>query len=136
MAKKFKYDIGISYASEQRDYVKEIESSLQKNGMKCFVDYKEPEVLWGEYLPEKLRSIYMNECRTILIFLSKEYAEKNYTIFESRIACERQLSGNSFLLIKIDDVDLPWLNKTYGYINASQYTIEEITKMVKKKSMI
>lgn len=133
MKEKYKYDIGISYASEQKEYVKTLESSLIKQGITCFIDYKEPERLWGEYIPEELRKIYFKECRMILVIISKEYTEKNYTKFESRIACERELSGESLLIIKMGDFTLPWLNSTYGYLESSKYTTDEIAGFIKKK---
>ena len=133
MKEGYKYDIGISYASEQREYVKSLESSLKKQGIKSFIDYKEPERLWGEYIPEELRKIYSKECKMILVIISKEYTEKNYTKFESRIACERELSGESLLIIKMGDFTLPWLNSTYGYLESSKYTTDEIAGFIKKK---
>lgn len=133
MKKIYKYDIGISYASEQREYVKNLEISLKKQGITCFIDYNEPERLWGEYIPEELRTIYSKECRMILIIISKEYTEKNYTKFESRIACERELLGESLLIIKMGDFTLPWLNNTYGYLDSSKYTTDEIAGYIKKK---
>lgn len=134
MNRKYKYDIGISYATEQIEYVKKIECQLNEQGITCFIDYKEPERLWGEYIPEELRKIYVEECKIILVILSEEYTRKAYTKFESRIACERELSGDSFLIIKMGDFILPWLNKTYGFLDASKYTTKEIAGFIKKKS--
>ena len=133
MKKIYKYDIGISYAREQMDYVKKIEEALNKQGITCFIDYKEPERLWGEYLPEELRKIYTQECRAILVILSEEYTKKAYTKFESRIACEREISGDTFLIIKTGDFSLPWLNSTYGFLKSTQYSTDEIAKFIKKK---
>jgi hypothetical protein len=130
---KYKYDIGISYASEQKEYVKQLADSLDKAGLKYFVDFNEPERLWGTYIPEELRKIYVEESRIILVILSSEYTEKAYTKFESRIACERNLSDDSFLIIKTDDVTLPWLNSTYGFMNSSDHSVDEIANFLKKK---
>lgn len=133
MSYKYKYDIGISYASEQRAYVKQLTDSFDKMGLKYFVDYNEPERLWGEYIPETLRKIYIEESQIILVILSSAYTEKAYTKFESRIACERELSGDTFLIIKTENVTLPWLNSTYGYLESSNYSTDEIAKLLKKK---
>lgn len=136
MASKYRYDVGISYASEQRDYVKQLTKSLDKVGLKYFVDYNEPERLWGEFIPEALRKIYVEESKIILVILSSAYTEKAYTKFESRIACERELSGDSFLIIKTEDVTLPWLHDTYGFINSFSYSTDEIAKLLKKKYQV
>lgn len=133
MRSNYKYDIGISYASEQKKYVKQLTDSLEKAGLKYFVDFNEPERLWGAYIPEELRKIYVEESRIILVILSSEYTEKAYTQFESRIACERNLSGDSLLIIKMDDVTLPWLNSTYGFMESSNYSVDEIVNFLKKK---
>lgn len=129
----YKYDIAISYATEQIDYVKEIVQLLDQYGVRTFVDYKEPERLWGEYIPEELRRVYSEESRVILIFLSKEYATKSYTRFESRIVCERSLAGDTFLIIKMDEVTLPWLNSTIGLVDNKMFSPGEIVRMLAKK---
>jgi len=130
---KYKYDVAISYASEQRQYVLELCQELQKLDLKVFADFIEPERLWGSYLPEELRKIYYNESKIIIMFLSKEYAQKGYTLFESRIAMEKSLENISFLIIKYDDVELPWLNKTIGYVNWNEYSVLKLAEMIQRK---
>ena len=93
----------------------------------------EPERLWGSYLPEELRKIYYNESKLIIIFLSKEYVQKGYTLFESRIAMEKSLENVSFLIIKFDDVVLPWLNTTIGYVSWSEYSVIKLAEMIQRK---
>lgn len=132
---KYKYDVAISYASEQRQYVFELSQELQKLNLDVFADFIEPERLWGSYLPEELRKIYYNESKIIIIFLSNEYVQKGYTLFESRIAMEKSLTNLPFLIIKYDDVELPWLNTTIGYVNWGEYSLSELAKMIQKKTL-
>lgn len=132
---KYKYDVAISYASEQRRQALKLCEELQKLDLKIFADFIEPERLWGSYLPEELRKIYYNESKIIIIFLSKEYVKKGYTLFESHIAMEKSLENISFLIIKFDDVELPWLNTTIGYINWNEYSVLELAEMIQRKTV-
>jgi hypothetical protein len=128
----YKYDIAISYASEQSQYVQNVVKALQEQSLTVFADYLEPHRFLGELLPEELRKIYHDESKHVLLFLSYEYIKKKYTQYEGRIVCERLLDGDKFFLIKIDDVTLPWLNSAIGYISM-EYTPQMIAQMIKKK---
>lgn len=133
MKYKYKYDISFSYASEQKLFVEKLSNELTKLGVSVFVDYNEPERFWGSFLPEELRKVYFEESEIILIFLSHEYREKAFTSFEGRIAMEKSLQNKPFLIIKIDDVNLPWLNTAIGFINWNDYSTEQIANMLIKK---
>jgi len=111
---EYKYDLAISYAGEQRHIAERLATLLQESEFSVFADFLEPERMWGEFLPEELRKVYYDESRYILILLSNEYAKKAYTLLESRIAMEKSLQGKSFLIIKLDEINLPWENTTIG----------------------
>jgi len=130
---KHKYEIAFSYASEQKALVKKLSDKLIKLGVSVFADYLEPERFWGSFLPEELRKVYYEESKIILIFLSREYRDKAYTSFEGRIAAEKSLKNEHFLIIKTDDVDLSWLNTAQGFIKWADYSVEQIANMLMKK---
>lgn len=131
----YKYDVAISYASEQRQCILELSKELNKLNLKIFADFIEPTRLWGTHIPEELRKIYYSESKVIIILLSSEYVQKSYTLFESRIAMEKSLTNAPFLIIKYDDVELPWLNTTIGYVNWRDYSISELAKMIHAKTV-
>lgn len=131
--RKHKYDIAISYANEQKSYVKKLAEALLNHHMRIFADFLEPNRFWGEDLPTELRKIYHDECKYILIILSKEYAQKGFSQFEGKVASERHITGDKFFVIKYDDVTLPWLNTSIGYIDSSAYNETELAALLVDK---
>ena len=130
--KKYKYHIAISYATEQVEYAKKLKNELINLGLSVFLDLDNQSRFWGTYIPDELRKVYMEESKQIVILLSKEYLSKDYPKFEAHIASERALAGERICIIKMDNVSIPWLNKTIGYKNASDYSIAELALMLKE----
>ena len=104
-----KYDIAFSYASEQKSIVDEFKIKLQELGLKVFVDSDHPERLVFKHVANVLKPIYEDEDVAMIIFLSEDYARKNFTMYESWIAFDRLLNGQKLEIIRIDDAVLSWL---------------------------
>ena len=117
MEKKYKYDIALSFAGEQRAYVEELALYLKKNNISVFYDYFEQVNLWGKDLTEKLEQIYANEARYCVIFISEEYAKKGWTCHERAAAAQRMLecrtkSIDYILPVKFDETKIPAIFNT------------------------
>lgn len=82
MDKNKKYDIALSFAGEDRDYVAEVAISLKKKGISVFYDVFDEVNLWGKDLYVYLSNIYKNEAKYTVIFISKYYNEKLWTNHE------------------------------------------------------
>ena len=87
-----KYDIAFSYASEQREIIKKFEKKLMELGLKVFIDIEHPELFVFKHVPDILKKIYEDSEIVMLIFLSKDYVNKDFTKYESHIAFDRLLS--------------------------------------------
>lgn len=75
------YDVCLSFAGEQRDYVEMIAAQLKKAGRKVFYDQDEEiaPMIWGRDLGEYLDYIYREASRFCLMFISEDYATKAWT---------------------------------------------------------
>lgn len=135
MDKPFEYDIALSFAGEDRSKVEPIALLLQNHGLKVFYDNFETANLWGKDLYQYLQSIYRDKAHYCIIFCSKEYAEKAWTLHELRQAQERSfLQDHDYILpLKLDDSIVPGINSTTGYIDYNKYTIDELVKIILEK---
>jgi hypothetical protein len=60
---RYKYDVAISFAGEQRHYAEELATILRAQNVRVFYDSFEQAELWGKNLFEHLSSIYSEQSR-------------------------------------------------------------------------
>ena len=68
-----KYDVALSFAAEDRQYAKTLANLLEADGYKPFYDENELANLWGKNLYDYLSSVYKDQARYCVMFLSKHY---------------------------------------------------------------
>ena len=73
----------------QRDYVGQVARALKARGVRCFYDADEQIELWGKYLAEELPAIYGEQAAAVVVFISAEYAARDWTRLERRAALAR-----------------------------------------------
>ena len=76
MNNDIQYDIALSFAGEDRDYVEEVAQKLKTIGVRVFYDRFEEANLWGKNLYEYLSNIYQNKALFTVMFISKHYASE------------------------------------------------------------
>ena len=67
----FEYDVGLSFAGEQREYVEQVADALTVRGIRVFYDDYEKGTLWGKDLYAHLTEVYQHWCEYCVIFISK-----------------------------------------------------------------
>ncbi len=86
---RWQWDVALSFAGAQRDYVEQVAAALKARGLRCFYDADEQIELWGRYLAEELPAIYGEEAAAVVMFVSAEYAAREWTRLERRTALAR-----------------------------------------------
>ena len=116
----FKFDVGLSFAGEQRDFVEKVKHILVSRGVRVFYDLDEKVQLWGKDLYSELHEIFRSQCRYCVLFASKEYASKEWPELERISAQERALKDKDeyILPVRIDDTKISGLSNNILYINA------------------
>ena len=76
------YDIAVSFAGEDRDYVEQIANAIRLKGMSVFYDKYEEADLWGKDLYVHLTKVYKDYSKYCLMFISESYAQKQWTSHE------------------------------------------------------
>jgi hypothetical protein len=132
---EFEYDIALSFAGEQREYVRKVAEILFASGLRVFYDEFEEVNMWGENLFDYLEDVYNKKAKFCAIFVSKEYKEKIWTNHERENAQARALeSKNVYILpIKFDETEIPGLKKTTAYMYAKNNSPEELAQKIVKK---
>jgi TIR domain len=131
----FLFDVALSYAGEDREYVEQVALEVAKAGLSCFYDQAHQVELWGKNLYDELDTVYRSNSRHAVIFVSKAYTEKPWTNHERRSAQARSLleQGEYLLPVRMDDSDLPGLSPTIAYLDARTVTAEMLAEMIVRK---
>lgn len=127
-----KYDIAFSFASEQKEIVEKYKKELQRLGLNVFVDDDHPELFVFNYVPDILKQIYDDENTTMLIFLSEDYAKKEFPLYEGHIASDRLIKGKNLGIIRIDDAELSWLPNSFHFFDIRKYDMSYICHAIYK----
>src|SRR5580704_5530762 len=123
----WRWDVALSFAGAQRDYVGQVADALKARGVRCFYDADEQVRLWGTHLAEELPLIYARESAAVVVFISADYAGRDWTRLESRAAFSRAVSeaGVYVLPARFDDSELPALLSDVGDVDLRHYTAEQ-----------
>ena len=85
----WRWDVALSFAGAQRDYVEQVAAALKERGLRCFYDADEQVGLWGKYLAEELPAIYGEQAAAVVVFILAEYLDRHWTRLERRAALGR-----------------------------------------------
>ena len=132
----FEYDVGLSFAGEQREYAEQVATDLRSRGIRPFYDDYEKDTLWGKDLYAHLSEIYQHMCRYCIIFISKEYPPKKSGLIESDKVLRRgpyRERQEYILPARFDDTQIPGLLDTVGYVDLTQTTPSELGELIAGK---
>jgi len=134
--KDYIYDVALSYASENREYVKDVATFLKEFGVRVFYDKFETVETWGKNLYDHLNDVYKNKAKYTMIFVSSAYANKAWTNHERKAAQSRAVSESKeyILPVRFDDIDIPGIDTTVAYLDARDLSAKDIAKSFLKKS--
>ena len=134
-AKLFEYEIGLSFAGKQRDYVERVANELRTRGIRAFFDEYEQADLWGKDLNIHLTDVYQNKCRFCVIFASKDYADKVWPTRELQAAQARAIKQKEEYILptRFDDTPIPGLLDTVHYIDLAQVSPTYLCDLIVEK---
>ncbi len=129
------YDVCLSFAGEQRDYVEEVAERLRERGVRVFYDKFEQATLWGKDLYEHLDWVYRKSARYCVLFASSEYATKMWTGHERRSAQARAVEENEEYILptRFDDTEIPGLPPTVGYQDLRKVRPTQLAELIQEK---
>ncbi len=132
---RWRWDVALSFAGAQRDYVGQVAEALKARGVRCFYDADEEIELWGKYLAEELLTIYGEQVAVVVVFVSAEYAARDWTRHERRAALARAVRERREYVLpaRFDDTPLPGLSSDVVTVNLRSRTPEQFAAMIAGK---
>lgn len=134
-AARRKYDVALSFAGEDREYVEKVAEALRAAGVDVFYDRYEQVNLWGKDLAEHFGLVYGQDARFVVMFSSRHYAAKAWPSHEKSHALATHLKGVSgrMLPTRFDDTDIPGVPGTIGYLDLRVLTPDQLAELVRQK---
>ncbi|MBL4803925.1 MAG: TIR domain-containing protein [Alphaproteobacteria bacterium] len=131
----YEYDVALSFAGEDREYVEEVAEQLKASEVKVFYDKFEEVDLWGKDLYVHLDEVYRKKARYCVMFLSKHYAEKLWTNHERESAQARAFEDSESYVLpaRFDDTEIPGIRPTTGYLPIADMEPKELAARITDK---
>jgi hypothetical protein len=131
----WRWDVALSFAGAQRDYVEQVATALQARGVRCFYDADEQIDLWGKYLAEELPAIYGEQAAAVVVFVSAEYAARDWTRHERRAALNRAVHERREYVLpaRFDDTPLPGLLSDMVTVDLRTRSPQQFAAMIADK---
>ncbi|MGB3137451.1 MAG: TIR domain-containing protein [Nodosilinea sp.] len=129
----FSYEVALSFAGGQRDYVSRVARVLIDAEVLVF--YDEYEDLWGKDLVVELERVYQSDSRYIVVFVSQEYVDKAWPNHERQSALSGRIlrRDDSVLPVHSDTTKLPGLPSTVGYLSIQDIEPKELASRIIRK---
>lgn len=129
------YDVALSFAGEQRQYVESVAAALRDLGVRPFYDDYEKVALWGKDLYEHLDWVYQRAARYCVMFVSEDYARKVWTTHERRSAQARALQSSTEYVLpaRFDSTEVPGLRSTVGYVDLQSMSPVDLASLIVQK---
>lgn len=130
MTKRYEYEVALSFAGEQRDYVWAVNEALKFRDIKTFYDKDHAVELWGKNHTEELPRIYAQDTHLVLMFISENYVDARWPRHERRAILTEmtQREGAYLLPVRFDDSAVPGLDEAWHYLEASKFTPTELAE--------
>lgn len=130
------FQVALSFPGEKREYVSEVYGNLTDSIEKdnIFYDYYFQSQLAKPNLDSLLQKIYRHKSKLVVVFISKEYSQKDWCGLEWRavkdiIKCRE----DRVMIIRFDDSEVEGLFSTDGYIDANKFTANEVANFIKER---
>lgn len=135
MASGESFQVALSFAGEQRDYVQRVATALASLQIKCFYDQEQKVALWGKNQGEELQRIYMDDASAVVMFISEAYARKSWPIHERRSALSRAVRERReyVLPVRFNDSVLPGFDPDVSYLTADDFAPEALAAAIAEK---
>lgn len=132
---EYEFDVALSFAGEDREFVKDVTTGLRERGILPFFDEDFEIEMWGEDLYVYLDQVYRERARYAVLFVSRHYVEKAWPNHERESAQARAFAEpRPYLLpVRLDDSALLGLRPTVSYLDARRLGIPGIVAAIERK---
>lgn len=105
----YKYDIALSFATEEQELVDKVYHYLKREGLKVFFApaLECQVVLSGENQREAFYGVFGIDSDFVALFVSKNYVNKELPMEEASIAFAKHSENNTVIAVYLDGTKLP-----------------------------
>jgi hypothetical protein len=124
MSRTVQFEIALSFAGEDREYVDRVANLLRDSGVTVFYDLFEEASLWGKNLYDYLSEIYQDKALFTIMFISEHYARKMWTNHERKAMQARAFQEHQEYILpaRFDETPIPGVLPTVGYVSLTAKT--------------
>jgi len=138
MTRQVEFDIALSFAGEDRNYVDQVAYILKSKGISVFYDKFEEANLWGKNLYDYLSDVYRNKAFYTIMFISESYNKKLWANHERQAMQSRAFQENQEYVLpaRFDDTEIPGLLPTIGYIPLNDKSPNDFSEVIFEKLVL
>jgi hypothetical protein len=133
---RYEYDVAVSFAGNDRPVVEKFVEMLEERNIKVFYDFNQQAELWGKDLRRGLARIYGEQAQFMIVCLSDDYPERDWTTFEyevGRNAASKRTEDYLLPLIVGNRPPITGLPATYGFLSLQDQPMEKVADLVLEK---
>ncbi|MFE7504370.1 TIR domain-containing protein [Promicromonospora sp. NPDC057488] len=134
--RRYEYDVAVSFAGNDRPVVDKFVEVLEERHIKVFYDYNQQAELWGKDLRRGLARIYGEQAQFMIICLSDDYPERDWTTFEyevGRNAASKRTEEYLLPLLVGNRPPIVGLPATFGFLSLQDQPMEKVADFVLEK---
>lgn len=132
-----KFDVALSFPGEKRDYVSEVATILRENldDDSLFYDFDYQSQVARPNTDILLQNIYRNNAKLIVVFLSKEYVQKEWCGLEWRAIRDiiKSKEDEQVMFVKFDDAQIDGIFDIDGYIDANIFSPKNVANFIMER---
>lgn len=130
-SKRYRHDLAISFASQQRLLARELANRLTAGGYAIFFDeYATPEI-GGRELGCFFGEMFESDARFGLILASRDYRKRMWTNYEREFMISRRIRDNDYLLVlRCDNARIQGLPSSLGYWAEKDHTPSALANLI------
>ena len=132
----YKYDLAVSFASEQEQRVRNFVEMFKGAGLNVFYapDLQSTGYFLNKHIPTELKRIFSRESEFCVVFASHEYITKVWPGFERQNIVDAYVHERAgVLLVKFDDVEIDGLPQGTGFLHRENGSDDEIAEFIIKR---
>ena len=130
------FDVVISFGGPDRQIAQQMRDSLVRAGFRVFFDTDYRHDLLGEDLAILLQDVYFQRSRYAIAILSRAFVESDWASnceWKAVLARMNKQRRGYLLPYFLEDVQVPGLNPTIGYLSADAVSPTEFAEVVARK---
>lgn len=131
---KIKFKVAVSFPGEKRKYVSRVVDIIRSDlgSDTVFYDFDYQSQIARPNADVLLQNIYHKQTDLIVVFISKEYGEKQWCGLEWRSIKDliKSKQDQRIMIVKFDDAEINGLFSTDGYIDAKKYKAVDVARFI------